>query len=58
MEEELNKLERAFERLQQLQIVPTVTNMESLLQSLYEIREVYNKLKEGETGGRSVSDVS
>ena len=57
MEEEMNKLEQAFKRLQQLQIVPTVTNMETLLQSLYDIREVYNKLKGGETDGRSLPDV-
>lgn len=39
------KLEAAYNRLQSLDIVPTVSNMETLLQSLYDIREVYQQLK-------------
>lgn len=39
------KLEACFERLQSLDIVPTISNMETLLQTLYDIREVYQKLK-------------
>ena len=45
MDDILEKLNSAFERLQGLQIKPTVTNMESLLQSLYDIRDAYNKIK-------------
>lgn len=45
MQEIMEKLNAAFERLQGLQIQPTVTNMESLLQSLYDIRDAYNKIK-------------
>ena len=48
MDDILEKLNSAFERLQALQIKPTVTNMESLLQSLYDIRDAYNKIKEME----------
>lgn len=38
------KLEAAYNRLQTLEIMPTVGNMETLLQSLYDIREVYQQL--------------
>ena len=48
MKEILEKLSASFERLQGLKIQPTVTNMESLLQSLYDIREAYDKIKEME----------
>lgn len=52
------KLERAFERLQGLEIKPTVDNMERLLQCLYDIRDVYNNLqtKGGEEDGRETVD--
>lgn len=52
------KLEACFMRLQGLEIKPTVTNMEALLQSLYDIRDVYGKLKEMEENknGRSAAD--
>ena len=42
----LEKLEKCFERLQSLAISPTLSNMEILLQTLYDLREVYNELKE------------
>ena len=44
----LEKLETCFDRLQTLDIKPTLDNMEKLLQTLYDRREVYQKLKEGE----------
>lgn len=48
------KLQAAFERLQTLQITPTLTNMEKLVVSLYEIREVYQELdKDGADDGRA-----
>lgn len=43
------KLERCYERLQRLEIVPKLENLEILLQTLYEIREVYQELKRKET---------
>ena len=42
----LEKLEQCFERLQNLNIKPTETNMSILLQTLYDLRDVYNELKE------------
>jgi len=41
----LEKLESCFERLQKLDIVPTLQNMEKLVQCLYEIRDVYNEIE-------------
>lgn len=40
------KLEACFDRLQNLQIKPTLENMEILVQTLYDLREVYKNLKE------------
>lgn len=42
------KLEACFDRLQRLDIKPTVQNMELLLQTLYDLRDVYAELKGGE----------
>ena len=39
------KLEACFERLQRLDIRPTLSNMEILLQTLYDLRDVYLELK-------------
>lgn len=51
------KLERVFDRLQSLDIKPTLHNMETLLQTLYDLREVYNELsKEGDADGRQTPD--
>ena len=46
------KLNACYERLQQLDIPPTLSNMEKLVQTLYDIRDVYNELenKEREEG--------
>ena len=54
----LEKLEACFERLQRLDIKPTLSNMETLIQTLYDLREVYQELsnKEGEEVGRSAVD--
>lgn len=50
-------LERCFARLQDLDIKPTLTNMEKLLQVLYDLRTVYNELdKDGENDGRTAAD--
>ena len=49
MEEKLNE---CYKRLQTLQIMTTKGNMEILLQTLYDIQEVYNQLKEEKANGR------
>ena len=46
------KIEACFTRLQGLEIKPTVENMEILLQTLYDLREIYNSMKDGEDVGR------
>ena len=38
------KIEKCFERLQSLNIQPTLGNMEKLVQTLYDLREVYNEI--------------
>lgn len=54
----LEKLEACYERLQSLAaFVPTVSNMEKLLKSLYDIREVYQELKEREEHDGSEVDI-
>lgn len=52
------KIEACFNRLQGLDIKPTLTNMEALVQTLYDLREIYGKLKEmeGVENGRSTAD--
>ena len=42
------KIEACFNRLQGLEIKPTLSNMEILIPTLYDLRDVYNQLKEGE----------
>ena len=56
MSENLAKLNTVYERLQKLDIMPTRANMEKLLQSLYDIQTVYNKLKEAEENDRTSAD--
>ena len=41
----LERIQKCFERLQQLNVPPTETNMSILLQTLYDLRDVYNELK-------------
>ena len=51
------KIEACFERLQRLDIKPTKYNMELLLQTMYDLQEVYKKLSEdGEEDGRPQAD--
>jgi hypothetical protein len=51
------KLEQCFERLQNLDIKPTLGNMELLVQTLYDLREIYNELnKEEGPDGRAEAD--
>lgn len=42
------KLEACFNRLQTLEIQPTLANMEKLVQTLYDLRELYNELEEND----------
>lgn len=53
------KLDACYKRLQTLDITPTLSNMEKLVQTLYELRDIYNELdKEGEAdaGRATVGD--
>lgn len=52
----LELLERSFDRLQELEIKPTLHNMETLVQTLYDLRTVYNRLKEEQDGDRAEAD--
>ena len=52
----IEKLELCFKRLQGLDIKPTVSNMEKLLQTLYDLRDIYNDLKGGADNGRAAVD--
>lgn len=48
MKELLDKLSGCFDRLQNLQIKPTLGNMELLVQTLYDLRDIHTKLSESE----------
>lgn len=48
------KLEACFDRLQTLEIQPTLANMEKLVQTLYDLRDMYNELEEDD--GRAETD--
>lgn len=50
------KIEACFNRLQGLDIKPTLTNMEALVQTLYDLRAVYNELERNEQDGRAAVD--
>lgn len=50
-----SKIEGCFLRLQHLDISPTVTNMERLLQTEYDLREIYNMMG-SEDDGRAKAD--
>ena len=61
MLETLEKLNECFNRLQNLQIKPTLGNMELLIQTLYDLRDIYKKISESEgrkdgTEGRTTVD--
>lgn len=42
------KIAGCYDRLQTLDITPTLDNMEKLVQTLYDLREVYKELSEKE----------
>lgn len=56
MEEIKEKLNVCFERLQTLDIAPTLQNMEKLVQTLYDLRDVYNEIEKrcGDDGRKTV----
>ena len=47
------KLKECFDRLQELDIQPTLRNMEILVQTLYDLRAVYNEMKEDAEDGNA-----
>lgn len=49
------KIKGCFERLQKLDINPTLTNLEIILQTLYDLRDIYNKIG-GDDNGRNQAD--
>ena len=50
------KIKNCFDRLQTLNISPTLSNQETLLQTLYDLREVYVALKKEEEEKESVGN--
>ena len=50
------KIKNCFDRLQTLNIPPTLSNQETLLQTLYDLREVYVALKKEEEEKESVGN--
>ena len=42
------KIKECFDRLQSLDIKPTLKNMETLLQTLYDLRNVYQQMEGSE----------
>ena len=52
----IEKIEACFDRLQHLEISPTLPNMEKLVQTLYDLRDIYNEITKGESDGRTTVD--
>lgn len=57
------KIDDCYQRIQNLDIKPTLANMERLLQTLYDLREVYQALEKqeaerGDPDGRGTADFS
>lgn len=58
MNEIKDKISACFDRLQQIQILATKGNMENLLQTLYDLQEVYQILeKVGDKNDREKADI-
>ena len=47
------KLEACYERLQKMTITATLENMEIMVQTLYDLRDMYHEAKEEDEGGRN-----
>lgn len=50
-------IEGCFSRLQTLDIKPTLSNTETLLQTLYDLRDAHNNLKEVTDDGRAKTGI-
>lgn len=50
------KIEACFTRLQEIDIKPTLHNMELMLQTLYDLREIYQVLERMDDDGRTEAD--
>ena len=50
------KISVCYKRLQTLDIAPTRANLETLLQTLYDLQEVFNELERMEADGRTETD--
>ena len=50
------KINECYLRLQGLDITPTTHNLEILLQTLYDLKSVYDELKKGGEDGRAAAD--
>lgn len=50
------KMEECYRRLQTLDIKPTKNNMETLLQCLYDMKDIYDELERMETDERAETD--
>lgn len=52
-----DKVNEIYTRLQTLDITPTLNNMEKLLQTLYDLRDIYNEIEQKEKdNGRETVD--
>ena len=51
-----DKLEECFDRLQGLEIKASLTNLEILLQTLYDIREMYQEIGRDKDGRAADTD--
>ena len=52
------KIDACFQRLQSLEIQPTLSNMEKLVQTLYDLRDVYQQMakEEEQNADRKTAD--
>ena len=50
------KMEKCYRRLQTLDIKSTKNNMETLLQCLYDMKDIYDELERMETDERAETD--
>ena len=46
------KIEACYKRLQKMTITATLENMEIMVQTLYDLRDMYHEMKEGDEDGR------
>ncbi len=56
MDEIRVKIDTVYKRLQTLDIMPTLKNMEKLLQTLYDLKDIYNEMGENDGGDKAVPE--